>query len=147
MPSIAPLNSGAANCRFDNFRSRPSNVASLSSVLRRVLVEPIVMSSGDSRVRRPRDDKSTVIARVRNVIFAGSSRYSTASRGVLIRAIGSGAGSPVPPPDDFGRFVVPSARRTMLTAPFVTVTSSMATSPKNTRYDATATTSSAVKNG
>ena len=26
-----------------------------------------------------------------------------------MRAIGSGAGSPVPPPDDFGRFVVPSA--------------------------------------
>ena len=92
MPSITPRSSGALNSRFINCRSRPSNEMSLWSVSMRVLVVPMVRSSGASSARRPRDDRSTVSAGALSVMFADSSLYSTASRGTLIRAIGSGAG-------------------------------------------------------
>ena len=53
MPSITPRSSGALNSRFSNCRSRPSNEMSLWSVSMRVLVEPIVRSSGASSARPP----------------------------------------------------------------------------------------------
>ena len=141
VPSICARSSGADHAQIRRAADRVHRMPRRSRIVsNRVLVDPTMRSSGASSASRPRDDRSTVSAGARMVTIADSSRYSTASArrvdscnrkrsrlpGTCLRMTSGDWSS-------HRRGARCARRRSRPT------TSSKATSPKNTRYEAAAT--------
>ena len=141
VPSISPRSSGATDAQI-----RQSQIASVECRVALERLDARARRADDSGRRRlqcqPSSRRQIDCQRGQRgcVTSAGSSRYSMASRGALTRAIGRGAGSPAARAGRLRKIRRPVRAANDVDGAVPTDTSSKAISPKNTRYEAVATT-------